>query len=507
MTRKSITLLKVKQWMHSWEPLRATERGLPPVPEFFYIGSMPIAELRVLAGVPTRKVEDRMDKTQQPGYQRALDKNRSKKVAEYLRHGFPISSNKISGQSRIDQLVNPGWLPGAIIVNVRRASDQRPVGSRMQAVSTDDLVAIYEDDGDIRLDYPLQLTGRSEGTHPIDVIDGQHRVFSLDQLDMVDAISDFEVPVVVFDGLDLKWQAYLFWVINVEPKKINPSLAFDIYPELRRQDWLEEYDGLKVYREHRAQELTELLWRNEVSPWRNRIELLGNRRPGHISNAAFIRSLLSSFIKNAKKDLSSGGIFGSVIVRDNSDRLLRWSRAQQAALLIQIWNSLKSAVLASSSVWVNAIAADDKASTFESPKLAAFLGGHTFLATDQGVRAIHSAFNNYLRSNMDTLNLAGWLIPEALTHDDIDQDLAEAIDSLQQQKLIVDSICRVSLELIENIDWRLPTAPGIEYASHLFNLQSSYKGGSGYKLFKEKIESVLQGGGFEFLADISDEEL
>ena len=40
--------------------------------------------------------------------------------------------------------------------------------------------------------------------------------------DLVDAAQkladDFELPVVAFVGLDLSWQAYLFYTINIKPK-------------------------------------------------------------------------------------------------------------------------------------------------------------------------------------------------------------------------------------------------------------------------------------------------
>ena len=67
----------------------------------------------------------------------------------------------------------------------------------------------------------------------------------------------FEVPVVAFRDLDVSWQAYLFYSVNVSPKRINRSLAFDLYPLLRTEDWLDQAEDTIVYRESRAQELTE----------------------------------------------------------------------------------------------------------------------------------------------------------------------------------------------------------------------------------------------------------
>ena len=47
------------------------------------------------------------------------------------------------------------------------------------------------------------------------VVDGQHRLWAFDPSENL----DFEIPVVAYHGLDVSWQAYLFWVINIKPKK------------------------------------------------------------------------------------------------------------------------------------------------------------------------------------------------------------------------------------------------------------------------------------------------
>lgn len=506
MSNRSIPLLKVNQWNSSWEPLLSTERKLPDVPKNFFIGSMRIQDLRMLASVPERTLKDRADKDSQPGYQRSLEIPRSRKVAEYVRHGFPISSEKTASAERIRKLVNPGWLPGAIIVNIRKPNDPRLIGGDEFLVPSGNLVSIEEVAGNFNLIFPEKLCSVSEGEFPIEIIDGQHRVFCLDQMDLADDLSSFEVPVVFFYGLDIKWQAYLFWVINVEPKKINASLAFDLYPELRRQDWLEEYDDLKVYREHRAQEITEQLWRHELSPWKDRIELLGNRKPGSVSNAAFIRSLLASFIKNASIDHSRGGLFGSVITDTGADRLLPWSRAQQAAFLILIWDIIKNQVMNSNSKWVTSISDADDSSDLNASKISAFSGKNTLLATDQGVRAIHSIFNNYLRNRIDILNLSRWCISKDSQQYKPEDDIRTAYESLRQRCDIVDDIYQIAKIIINEVDWRLSTAPGIEPNSEDFYRQSSYRGSSGYKLFYDNIESKLAQNGVNIFPDLTDED-
>jgi adenine-specific DNA-methyltransferase len=138
-----------------------------------------------------------------------------------------------------------------------------------------------------RLIYPgFNASWQPKSLHPIEVIDGPHRLWAFDE----DFRHDYELPVVAFVGLDVSLQAYLFWTINIKPKKINPSLAFDLYPLLRTEDWLEQADGPTVYRDARAQELTEALWAHTTSPWYQRINMLGQTQGRLVTHAVVSRT-------------------------------------------------------------------------------------------------------------------------------------------------------------------------------------------------------------------------
>ena len=72
---------------------------------------------------------------------------------------------------------------------------------------------------------------------------GQHRLLSFD--DDINRYPGYEIPVVAFVGLDRSWQAYLFYTINIKPKRINTSLAFDLYPLLRTEQCLSVLRGIR----------------------------------------------------------------------------------------------------------------------------------------------------------------------------------------------------------------------------------------------------------------------
>jgi hypothetical protein len=123
----------------------------------------------------------------------------------------------------------------------RQQSHQRDNAS----VNKFDAITISASEGKIvDLELPLGIAEtdwKPLGLPPIEVIDGQHRLWAFD--DRSEA-AGFELPVVAFYGLDISWQAYLFYTINIKPKKINASLAFDRYPLLRTEDWLERFEAL-----------------------------------------------------------------------------------------------------------------------------------------------------------------------------------------------------------------------------------------------------------------------
>src|SRR5262249_34574149 len=151
------------------------------------------------------------------------------------------------------------------------------------------------------------------------------------------------LPVVAFHGLDISWQAYLFWTINIKPKRINPSLAFDLYPLFRAEDWLDRAEGHAVYREARSQELTEALWSHPESPWYDRINMLGERKVPWVSQSAWIKSLMATFIRPWRvRGSNVGGLFGSRMA--DREEVLGWSRVQQAAFLINAWQQFRLAV-------------------------------------------------------------------------------------------------------------------------------------------------------------------
>ncbi len=329
-----IAAIKVHQWLPGWDEVSFDEGAHRRRPDpHFYVFSLSAAHLKALTGIKRRTTEGGRLRTDDPNIQRRHEKARSEEIKKFVGHGYPWSTlgraKRESGQ--FDDLRKPGWLPTAIIVNILRHGDGRADGH----VHQDDIIVVEDQGKAARLRLPESFSGAGwepKDWHPIEVIDGQHRLWAFED-DPSDG--EFELPVVAYHGLDVSWQAYLFWTINIKPKRINSSLAFDLYPLLRTEDWLERAEGLAVYRETRAQELTESLWAHPASPWHRRINMLGESglREVMVSQAAWIRALTATYVRSwESRGASIGGLYGAPV--GGQQGVLPWSRAQQAAFLI-----------------------------------------------------------------------------------------------------------------------------------------------------------------------------
>jgi DGQHR domain-containing protein len=282
----------------------------------FYLFSLSATLLRRLSGIQRRSTSGRQHGHSDLGIQRRHDERRSLEIARFVRHGFPWSalSSAKKEATEYSDLKKPGWLPTAIVVNVLGAKDRRQ-GS---AVASTNAVTVEVSSNGRQATLVLPAAAqrpswRPKGLAPLEVIDGQHRLWAFEE----DDDPGFELPVVAFRGLDVSWQAYLFWTINIKPTRINPSLAFDLYPLLRGEDWLERYEGHNIYKQARAQEITELLWSYPNSPWFQRINMLGESGIGHVTQAAWIRALTSTFMRSFEgRGVRIGGLYGSPVGGD-----------------------------------------------------------------------------------------------------------------------------------------------------------------------------------------------
>ncbi len=490
--RKTITALKVRQWLPEWEQIEwsSEEHRAKPM-KWFYQFSMSANDLKKLTGVYPRTT-DRTSAALDTGIQRKLEKARSDEIGRFVKSGYPYSDLSETKQKsgEMEDLRQPGWLPTAIVVNILAPEDLR----NGKAVAKKDLVEIKEDSyGEVRVLLPESFLDTEnwypEDRLPIEVIDGQHRLWAFDN---EKSDQTYELPVVAFWGLDLSWQAYLFYTINVKPKKINTSLAFDLYPLLRTEKWLAKFEGHTLYRETRAQELVDLLWSHSDSPWFHRINMLGER--GHkgrmVTQAAWVRSLLVSFVKRWEgPGVRIGGLFGSTV--GQHDTVLPWNRADQAAFIIVIGQLIKEAIELSSEQWAEALRdrQEQNPMEFTLSQDEAYFSRHMLMNQDQGLRTFLQIVNDVCYVQADELALYEWTVNE---EDDEDQ-IRTSVRSLKSNIQIYSFLADLS-ETLATYDWRASSGPGLSEDES--TRKAAFRGSGGYReLRRDVLKHIADGHG------------
>ena len=477
-SRSYLPALKVNQWLPRWDEIQWNpEEHRSEPPRSFYQFSISAQALRRLSGV-YRRTTDRPRGASDLGIQRRHEPKRSEEIARFVEYGYPWSV--LSAQKRrqpdFADLRQPGWLPTAILINILTANDER----RGNRVAGGDLIAVQNGH---EMDHIVLPRGLDSGDWkhktipPIEVIDGQHRLWAFDQTTLD---GGFELPVVAFVGLDRSWQAYLFYTINIKPKKINPSMAFDLYPLLRTATWLERLEGPKVYRESRAQEIVDILWAEPDSPWHRRINMLGD--PGHrglmVTQAGWVRSLMASFVKRWEGRAAPGGLFGGPVGSDLP--VLPWTLEQQAAFLIFLGRRFRAAIKEANYGWM--VALRGPSSGGDDHGDLAFVGRHNLLNQDQGVRA-------FLQVSNDVCHVAvkHWLHDELVsvsTDPDESHDVAFALrhfENSQELGAYIDLLTHA----LAKFDWRSSDAPGLTSEERL--RRSAFRGSGGYRVLREAL--------------------
>ncbi|MDJ0357679.1 DGQHR domain-containing protein [Paenarthrobacter sp. PH39-S1] len=485
-----VPALRVRQWLAQWDELTYDPKQNQARPkEHFYLFSLPASQLRALAGIYRRSTDEGVPRKDDLGIQRKHDPERSEEIRRYVEGGYPWSglSEAKRQKPESDSLKKPGWLPTAVVVNILNVNDQRS-GRRL---TSSEVIKVEDDQltNSALLHLP-KLVDNENQMPPIEVIDGQHRLFAFEDDDKDG--DEYYLPVVAFHGLDISWQAYLFWTINIKPKKINPSLAFDLYPLLREQSWLDSGEVVQVYRESRAQELTEILWASPDSPWYRRINMLGGTRKdnGPVTQAAFIRSLTSSMIKSWRPTKGpAGGIFGGT--PDAGDGLA-WSRLQQGAFLLTAWRLLAEKTSSAKEPWAEHLREQagqldvdgHTPNRFTDP---AFAGTNSLLATDQGVRGFQSVINDLCYIRHRELQLSSWR--DLTDFSDVSpENVSLAAKSLENEPVFefLGQIC----ESLTSFDWRSSSALGLTEQERL--VKAVLRGSGGYRELRNQLAFHLR---------------
>lgn len=107
----------------------------------------------------------------------------------------------------------------------------------------------------------IDLSPNKEKEKGVFIIDGQHRLYSFEKIK-----TDFELIVVLFKGLELNSQAYLFSTVNDKQQRLNASQVQDLNEIMK----IESPEKI-VHR------LTKVFNNNKSSTWKDKINILGGK--------------------------------------------------------------------------------------------------------------------------------------------------------------------------------------------------------------------------------------
>ena len=480
--RREIPAMKVHQWLPEWEQVPWDAKFYRREPgKYFYIFKLGAKQLKSLTGIHRRSTKEGKPRQKDLGIERRHEKDRSDEIGRFIQYGFPWSTlgERKRTTGGFDNLRKPGWLPTAIVVNILNPEDVRD-GVKVDSA---DLIQITDHPDDTAI---IKLPRRFQGSnwtprklHPIEVIDGQHRLWAFEDSNIE---NDFELPVVAFHGLDVAWKAYLFYTINIKPKRINQSLAFDLYPLLRTEDWLEAGEGHSIYRDARAQELTETLWSHPSSPWYHHINMLGE--PGLLqmgSQAGWIRSLTATYVRGGATSTRVSGLFAARI----GNSVLPWNRAQQGAFLILVGQKLHQSIMKCKETWAQKIREEPSQDSSEDDQ--AFFGKHSLLSTDQGIRGFLYVTNDLCFVRAEGLKLAEITTGEDAAATD-EETVTRALTSFKGQKGLNSYLEDVALSL-SKYDWRTSSAAGLTEIQQ--TQKAAFRGSGGYKMIRQQLLSHI----------------
>src|SRR5262249_28729252 len=150
------------------------------------------------------------------------------------------------------------------------------------------------------------------------------------------------------------------------------------------------------------------------------------------------------------KKIVTGGLFGAPVGKNKTT--LPWSRAQQTAFLIYLWQKIQEAVEKCDYRWAESL----RKFSIDKKRDAAFYGLYTLLNQDQGVRGVLFATNDLCFAASPELDLDTWFIEESDAVPD-EQKISDAMHSLQN--LQVAGFVRELSSALARYDWRSASFP------------------------------------------------
>ena len=431
--------------------------------------SFPAKELRKYCGVPPSHEEGEFSAQDNLGPDRRHDWNRSCDIREFVLKGFPATDKARSRPIKYSNSRMPGLLPTAVIINILTIGDKR----NGCIVRPEHLITLRQQRGNMtEIAFPsVPLEWTPKDVPPIQVIDGQHRLWAFQDFDVQ---GHYEIPVIAFVGLDLCVQAYLYYVINVLPKKINSKLALNMYPLLQTKEWLSseirQYD-----RSIKAKIVVNIINSHAESPWLDRVNMRGvtGLRGIMATESSWMNSILSSqFTALKKKKRYRGDVYHSDLRSSGRG----WGLADQAALLIIFGQELRKEINNGRSDWIVAFRSMEPSQDIDHRPDMAFEGPKNLLNYEKGLRVMYQVLTKYFNELSETLQI-NVLVDLSVT-DVSDEYVTNRIEVYRSNDYVLHLLSSLAKEL-STFDWRTANFPALSQSQ--IKKKRRYVGNRGYR--------------------------
>jgi hypothetical protein len=191
--------------------------------------------------------------------------------------------------------------------------------------------------------------------------------------------------------------------------------------------------------------------------------------------------LMATYVKASEgRKIVTGGLFGAPVGQHKTT--LPWSRTQQAAFLIYLWQQIESAVEECDYEWAETL----RKASVDKKRDAAFLGSFTLLNQDQGVRGILFATNDLCFAAFDELSLDTWFREDSEAVPDI-QKVTDALKDIQSRP--VAAFVRNVAAALAKYDWRSASFPGLSEDERISKM--IFRGSGGYTELKKQLVQLL----------------
>ena len=201
--------------------------------------------------------------------------------------------------------------------------------------------------------------------------------------------------------------------------------------------------------------------------------MLQRKGEPRVSQAAWVRSLISSFFNTGRGKGGRRGLFQCAY--DDTGMTLAWERVQQIAFIIEFWRNLRESIEEDSPDW---------SKMYESAEKDAFTDKSSLLNQDIGVRAVHAVVNDIFFGRVQEWKLDEWYFGIEDKTATTEEDIEEAIEELRSTEFC-DYLARTA-KAIAGFDWRSLDGPNIR-GSDLEMTKRAYRGSGGYTVLTNKV--------------------